>query len=285
MREIAAGGPRVVVLTADFTNPIVNGLAQEIGPVDYIVHMGGETHINRSIEDPEPFVMSNVLGTMHVLNFARSLPHCRSFLYFSTDEVFGPARDEDRFGPWARYHSSNPYAATKAGGEELAMAYANTYGLLVTATHCANIFGERQHPEKFLPLAINKILHDDVLMIHADSRGHPLRRQWVHAQAVADAVLFLLENASPCAKYNIVAGCEMNVLRLAERVAQVLGRPLRHEVVRADQRRPGYDVRYGIDGSALRMMGWRGGDDDFDGALRRTVEWYAEHPEWLEPAS
>src|SRR3989344_9376531 len=144
LRDIAAlDNKRVLVLGCDFSQSLSEGVRHEVGEVDYIVHMGAETHVDRSIENPEPFVMSNVVGTMHMLNFARSLPHLTWFVYFSTDEIFGPAEEGVSYKEWDRYNSANPYSATKAGGEELALAYANTYKLPIIITHTMNVFGER----------------------------------------------------------------------------------------------------------------------------------------------
>ena len=134
---------RVSVLTKDFSHPLEEGFIREIGNIDYILHLGAETHVDKSIENPEPFVVSNVLGTMRMLDFARTQKNLKKFLYFSTDEVFGPAPEGVFYKEWDRYNSSNPYAAAKAGGEELALAYANTYKVPVIITHTMNVFGER----------------------------------------------------------------------------------------------------------------------------------------------
>ncbi len=112
--------------------------------------------------------MSNVVGTMRILDLARKLPNIKKINYFSTDEVFGPAPEGTNYKEWDRYNSTNPYSATKAVGEELSLAYANTYGLPIFITHTMNVFGERQHPEKFIPMATNKILNNEKIFIHSD---------------------------------------------------------------------------------------------------------------------
>ena len=132
LRDIEAyRDDRVTVLSADFTQPLPDGIKQEIGAVDYIFHLGAESHVDNSIKNPEPFVVSNVVGTMHMLNFAREqneLGNLQCFFYFSTDEVFGPAPDGVEYGEEDRHNPTNPYSASKSGGEMLVKAYRNSYG-------------------------------------------------------------------------------------------------------------------------------------------------------------
>jgi dTDP-glucose 4,6-dehydratase len=254
-------------------------LAHEIGEVHAILHLGAESHVTNSIFNPEPFVRSNVLGTMNILDFARRLAPNAVFLYFSTDEVFGPARDEDSFGPWARYNSCNPYAATKAAGEELTLAYGNTYGIHVVVTHTMNCFGRRQHPEKFLPRCIGAILAGREVVIHTDASGRPPSRTWLHAANAADAVAFLVDHATPRSKWNITSPDELSVLDVAEGAAEILGKPL-WIVKQPATDRPGNDARYAADGSRLFAAGWKA-PVPFEEGFRETVLWYAEHPEWM----
>ena len=125
-------------------NPLIRS---EIGNVDYILHLAAGSHVDRSIDYPMEFVLDNVVGTCNILEFARTQENLKRFIYFSTDEVFGPAPEGIKYKENDRYNSTNPYSATKAGGEELAVAYENTYGLPIYITHTMNVFGERQHPE------------------------------------------------------------------------------------------------------------------------------------------
>ena len=112
------------------------------------------------------------------------------FYYFSTDEVFGPSDQQDKFIEWDRYNSKNPYSATKAGGEELTIAYSNTYGLPSLITHCSNVYGERQHFEKFIPNTIKKILNDDEIIIHTDSNNNPGSRYYIYNEDLSDTIFF-----------------------------------------------------------------------------------------------
>jgi len=273
---------RVQILGGDFTIPLTVGIKQEMGGVNYIVHMGAESHVDNSIRDPEPFVMSNVVGTMHMLNYAKELDSLEQFIYFSTDEVFGPAPEGHAYTEWERYDSGNPYAATKAGGEELALAYANTYKLPIAITHTMNLFGERQHPEKFIPLIINKVLAGETVTIHSSKdKKKAGSRFYIHCRNMADAVLFLLNNGQVMRdKFNIVGEKEVDNLTLAQLVADVVGKPLNYEMVDFHSQRPGHDLRYALDGTKMQELGWDV-PRHFEVSLEKTVRWMLDNPRWL----
>jgi len=272
---------RVLTLSTDFTKPIEDGLVKEIGNVNYIFHLGAETHVDRSIESPEPFVMTNVVGTMRLLDFAKDLNNLEWFVYFSTDEVFGPAPEGVYYKEWDRYNSTNPYAATKAGGEELVLAYANTYKLPAFITHTMNVFGERQHPEKFIPMTIKKVLKGERVIIHSDpTKTKPGSRHWIHARNVAAALLFLLNNAEQREKYNIVGEKEINNLEMAKLIAKVLNKELKYEMVDFHSSRPGHDLRYALDGKKLKEMEWKF-PIGFEQSLEKTIKWTLDNQKWL----
>lgn len=273
---------RVKVLTSNFTEPINEGLAEEIGSVDYIFHLGAETHVDRSIYDAEPFVLSNVLGTLRLLEFARTQKKLKKFFYFSTDEVFGPAPGNTAYKEWDRYNSGNPYAAAKAGGEELCLAFGNTHKVPIVITHCMNIFGERQHSEKYIPLVINKVLNGTKVLIHSDkNKKTPGSRFWIHARNVAAGIVFLIEKSNTQDKYNIVGEKEVNNLEMALFIAKVVGKPLNYELIDFHTSRPGHDLRYGLDGTKMHEMGWRL-PVNFEGSLEKTVTWFLNNKTWLE---
>ena len=275
---------RVFTLAIDFTKPIEACLEKEIGEVTYIVHMGAETHVDNSIINPEPFVLSNVVGTMHILDFARRQPKLRKMVYFSTDEIFGPAPEGVAYKEWDRYNSSNPYAATKAGGEELCLAYANTYKLPLLITHTMNAFGERQHPEKFIPLIIRKVLKGDKVTIHSNSsKTKAGSRFYIHCRNIASAVLFLLDKGELRDKYNIVGEKEVDNLQMAQFIAKILDKPLHYEMVDFHSTRPGHDLRYALDGSKLNQMGWKI-PKNFEDSLDKTIRWYlmGDNKKWIE---
>lgn len=287
LRDIGAdNNSRVKIFTHDISSPLSVGIKQEIGSVDYIVHMGAETHVDNSIVNAEPFVKSNVLGTMYMLEFAREIKP-EAFIYFSTDEVFGPAPEGVNYKEWDRYNSGNPYSASKAAGEELCLAYANTYKIPMIITHTMNVFGERQHPEKFIPIVIRKVLAGETVTIHANKdKTKAGSRFWIHARNVAAAMMFLLEKGldkEKATKYNIVGEKEVDNLSLAKLIASILGKELNYEMVDFHSSRPGHDLRYALDGSLMKSMGWTL-PINFEDSLKKSVMWTLEHEEWYKVA-
>jgi len=253
---------------------------------DYVWHLAASSHVDRSIEDPLSFAMDNVIGTVNLLDACRKI-NPKRIIYFSTDEVFGTAPDDVNYKEWDRYNSGNPYSASKAGGEEFALAYANTYKLPIIVTHAMNIFGERQHSEKFIPLVINKVLNDEEVTIHANAdKTKAGQRHYLHARNICNALLFLTEQGKCLngtdkqGKYNIVGDEEVDNLDLAQRIAQIIGKPLKYKMVDFHSSRPGHDLRYALDGSLIKEEGFYY-PKDFNESLRKTVEWYLDNPTWL----
>jgi len=271
---------RVNIFAADFTQEIKDGLLSEIGNIDYIVHMGAETHVDNSIGNAEPFVISNVVGTFRILELARKLSP-EKMLYFSTDEVFGDATRGEAFREWDRYNSKNPYAATKAGGEELCLAYANTYKVPVLISHTMNVFGERQHYEKFIPMIIRKVLAGDIVTIHSDpTKTVSGSRFYIHARNVANAVMFLLGKGNIRDKYNVVGEKEVSNLEMAQFIAQIIGKELKYKMVDFHSSRPGHDLRYALNGDKMKSMGWNI-PISFEDSLIKTVNWTLENKKWI----
>jgi dTDP-glucose 4,6-dehydratase len=270
---------RVSFFSVDITRPISIGVAQECKDVNVILHMAAETHVDNSITDPRSFVYSNVVGTLNILEFAREIEP-DTFVYFSTDEVYGPAYGQP-YKEWDRYNCTNPYSATKAGAEQLTLAFMNTYGLKGFIVNCMNIFGERQHPEKFIPLCIRRILKGKKIYIHGTpDKKESGSRFYIHARNVAAAVHWLLDKYKQRDKYNIVGEQEISNLVLAQTIANILGEKLNYEIVDFHSSRPGHDLRYALDGTYLRKIGYEIPVSIHD-SLRRTVEWTVQNPKWL----
>lgn len=276
---------RVTVLTHDLTTPFSEVFISKLPPIDYIFNVASESHVTRSISDPVPFIKNNVDLILNMLELARAIKPMK-FIQVSTDEVYGPSTIHDHV-EWDTHKPSSPYAASKAAQEDICFSYWRTYQIPVIITNTMNIFGERQDPEKFIPLVIKKILHNETLSVHAKD-GKPGTRKYLHARNQADALLFIANTIVPNiygestepSKYHVVGDIELDNLALAQKVASIVGRPLGHKLTDADEARPGHDLRYSMDGDKLRRAGWRA-PVDFEESLRRTVEWTMQHPEWL----
>lgn len=268
-------------------NPLVQS---QIGKVDFIFHLAAGSHVDRSIDYPMEFVMDNVVGTCNILEFARKQDNLKRFIYFSTDEVFGPAPEGIKYKENDRYNSTNPYSASKAGGEELAVAYENTYGLPIYITHTMNVFGERQHPEKYIPMCIRKARDGETITIHSDpTKTIPGSRHYIHAEDVADAVLFLAGKkfiettygGAKCPKFNIVGSEELNNLELAQIIAWAQDKPLIHELVDFHSSRPGHDLRYALDGTKMKELGWEPAKSVRE-RIADVTKWTLENSRWIE---
>lgn len=273
----------------DFRAPYPPSVVHALRSCRWIIHNGAETHVERSLHDPETFVASNVVGTLHTLEMARSLK-VGHFIYVSTDEVLGAAPDGVDFDELAQIRPSNPYAASKAGGEAVAFAYWKAFGLPVTVTRTMNLLGERQHSEKYIPMTIRKLMKAQPLTIHGDSQGRSGARKWLHARNQASALLFLLlREQSPLQQGSAlggtyhIAGEEHTNLEIAALIADEMGTDFAYEIVDFRRVRVGHDFRYSLDDSKLRALGWFP-PVPFEESLRRTVRWSIrpENAYWLE---
>lgn len=276
----AAGSPRMRFQYHDLRAPINDLLCDQLGSFDHILHLAAGTHIDRSIANPMEFVLDNVVATCNLLDFARKVG-CGKLINFSTDEVFGSARPGESFKEDDRYRSCNPYSATKAGAEELGIAYHNTYGVPVVTTHCMNVIGIRQHPEKMVPKTIAKLRDGEKVLIHATPNlMKSFSRCYIDAPQVADAVVFLMRHGVPGEKYNIVGDREMSNYTLARIIANAMGAELNYELVDGNKYRPGADLRYAMDGSKMAAMGWEPKTGIAD-AIEGITRWSLANPQWL----
>ena len=270
-------------------NPLVRS---EVGDVDYILHLAAGSHVDRSIDYPMEFVLDNVVGTCNILEFARTQKHnLERFVYFSTDEIFGPAPDGIKYKENDRYNSTNPYSATKAGGEELAVAFHNTYDLPIYITHTMNVFGERQHPEKFIPMCIKRARDGEVVTVHSDrTKTIAGSRHYIHAEDVASALLFLLDHKgefeptwgnAKCPKFNIVGSEELNNLELAQIIANAQSKELKYEMVDFHSSRPGHDLRYALSGDKMRELGWVPAKSVRE-RIAQVTQWTLANERWIK---
>jgi dTDP-glucose 4,6-dehydratase len=288
--------PRVRVLTHDLNAPFSEQSVARMGHITYVIAMASESHVARSIEDPVPFVLNNVNVILNTLELCRSVQPER-VIVISTDEVYGPEVNGKPHPEWDTILPSNPYSASKAAQEAIAIAYWRSFGVPVQIVNCMNLVGERQDPEKFLPMLIKRIASGQRVEIHG-SAGDIGTRHYLHARNLADGILFLLQNV-PAARwyahatgakgevlgqgpdrFNIVGPDRIDNLELAKMVAEITGRPLHYELVDFHTHQPGHDPHYGLDPGKMTAAGWTP-PVPFRESLERTVRWSLARPEWL----
>jgi dTDP-glucose 4,6-dehydratase len=250
--------------------------AQSVAPLveraDRVVHAAAESFVDRSIEDPRAFVLSNVLGTQVVLEACRQTQ--TPLVFVSTDEVYGsnegePFREDDRMRP------RNPYAASKAGADLLVHAYAVTYGVAAVTVRGTNAYGPRQHPEKAIPTFVMAALQGRALPVYGDGSN---RREWLYVRDFAAAIAAAMELGEPGGVYNVGGGTEMTNLELAERICALVG--VEPSLVSFVPDRPGHDLAYGLDWSRLAGLGWAPATGFGDG-MAITLAWYRDHRDWV----
>jgi len=279
---------RVHVVFHDLKAEINPLTSKKIGAINHVFHLAAGSHVDRSIDYPMEFVQDNVIGTVNLLEWARKHIMLEKFFYFSTDEVFGPAPNGIKYKEHDRYNSTNPYSASKAAAEEICVAYHNTYGVPVVITHTMNVFGERQHPEKFIPMVIRKVSQGEKVTIHSDpTRTIPGSRHYIHAKDVADGLMFIVNNlkdykvqneygGAKCPKFNLVGPEETDNLTLAKLVAEAQGKELKYELIDFHSSRPGHDLRYALDGGLLKELGWEP-KIKFSERIKQVVKWTLEN--------
>ena len=245
------------------------------GGADAIVNFAAESHVDRSILAAEPFVRTNVLGTVQVLEAARAAGPCR-VVHVSTDEVYGALGPDDApFTETTPLSPTSPYAASKAAADHLALAFARTYGQDVVVTRCSNNYGPYQFPEKLIPLMITNAVEGKRLPVYGDGRQV---RDWIHVADHCAGVLAALERGRAGEVYNFGARAERANLDIVSRIVVLTG--VAPALVEHVTDRPAHDRRYAMDPArAERELGWRPARS-FEEGLADTVRWYVEHEEW-----
>ncbi len=276
---------RVTFIWWDLKSEINGAVARAIGDVDYIWHLAASSHVDRSIADPMGFVMDNVVGTTNLLNFARTQKNLQLFINFSTDEVFGPVPQGRNSKESDPHRPSNPYAASKAAASSMGYAFHVTYKLPVITTHTMNIFGEKQYPEKLIPKCIRMVQEQKPMPIFAEWKNGKMEavgsRFWIHAKEIFNALLFITGKGKVGEFYNIIGmNDELTNLQVCQMVADAMGKKLIPDFVDYHSSRPGHDIRYALDGSKLKEMGWNPSMPVVE-SLAKTVNWTLQHPEWL----
>jgi len=252
-----------------------NLVAELVGQVDAVAHLAAESHVDRSLEDPGGFIQTEVHGTYVLLEAARK-HGIERFLHVSTDEVYGQSIGDQRFVETDQFQPRSPYSASKAGGELMAHAFAETYGLPVVIARPANNIGPRQHPEKAVPLFTTNALDDQPLPVYAE--GLQVRDR-LYVEDHCEALDLLLHGGEAGEAYNIAAGNERTNIEVAETILDLLEKP--KSLIRFIEDRPGHDQRYSMDSTKLHALGWQP-RHDFQSGLEKTVAWYRDNRWWWE---
>ena len=261
---------------------------------DVVMHLAAESHVDRSIDGPEEFIQTNVIGTLNMLEAARSYwqgqswPSTFRFHHVSTDEVFGSLPNDPKvlFTENTRYDPRSPYSASKASSDHLVRAWHETYGLPVVLTNCSNNYGPYHFPEKLIPVVILNALAGKPLPIYGNGSNI---RDWLYVEDHADALLLVLEKGRVGRNYNIGGENEFTNLELVQTLCEILDRlqPSDQgpyvELLTFVKDRPGHDARYAIDPSRIRdELGWRPSVTLEEG-LEKTVRWYLDNEDWWKP--
>lgn len=280
---------RVNIFHADLISDISPRLVEKIGKIDYIWHLAAESHVDRSIDYPRHFIENNTSATVTIMELARVLKP-EVVIQISTDEVYGPAPKGTNFKEWSPIVPSNPYSASKACQEAVAISYWRTYSVPLIITNTMNLVGERQDSEKFVPMVISRVMAGKHVTIHGNENEIG-SRFYLHARNHADALLYITNKLPPHLfdrglhdkpdRYNIRGEQEIDNFDMAQMLAHIIGKPLKYELVDFHRSRPGHDPRYALDDMKLRSLGWTPPVPLYD-SLVKTVDWTRRHPEWLK---
>jgi dTDP-glucose 4,6-dehydratase len=255
---------------------LVNNLVSEN---DAIVHYAAESHNDNSLDNPRPFVDTNIIGTYTILEAVRKFG--KRLHHISTDEVYGDLELDDpaKFTEKTPYNPSSPYSSTKAGSDLLVRAWIRSFGVKATISNCSNNYGPYQHVEKFIPRQITEVLEGRRPKLYGDGKNV---RDWVHTEDHSSAVLTILEKGIGGETYLIGADGEKDNKSVVELILTTLGQPADAYDHVTD--RPGHDMRYAIDSTKLRtQLGWQPKYTDFEAGLKDTIEWYKQNEDWWKP--
>lgn len=258
----------------------------ERNDITAIIHLAAETHVDRSILEPSPFVTTNVVGTFNLLDLARRASDRHAdfrFHHVSTDEVFGPTNENESFDELGSYRPSSPYAASKAAADHLVRSYHVTYGLNTVTSNCSNNYGPYQFPEKLIPLTILNAKRGEPLPVYGDGKHV---RDWLYVEDHCEALDLVFHRGRSGATYNVAGDAQLENIELVRRLCRVMDEALggepRERLIRFVKDRPGHDRRYAINTSLIKSeLGWAATHTIADG-LRQTVQWYLKNEKWLD---
>ncbi|HEX9816818.1 MAG TPA: dTDP-glucose 4,6-dehydratase [Candidatus Thermoplasmatota archaeon] len=261
----------------DITNAAM--VEKAMKDIEVVVHFAAESHVDRSIEGPQVFLHTNVIGTGVLLEAARRRD-VKRFHHVSTDEVFGdlPLDSSTKFNEHTAYHPHSPYAASKAGSDHIVRAYGRTYGLKFTVTNGSNNFGPYQHPEKVMPRFITNLILGQKMPVYGTGKNV---RDWLHVRDYCAAIDLVLAKGHLGETYCVGGGIEVDTTTLARKIASTFGKG--DDVIEFVKDRPGHDLRYAIDSSKIRNeLGWKPAHP-FEASLKQTVDWYKANEAWWRP--
>lgn len=280
---------RVDIMRHDLNAPLTERQIEKIGYIDYIINLASLSDVQDSIDDPVPFVRNNVELMMNILEYAKVVKP-KVFLHFSTDEVYGPAEIDKGHPEWDTVLPSNPYAASKACQEAIAISYWRTFGVPLIITNTMNNFGEMQSPSKYPAMIQKRLEAGQKVTVHAASDGQIGTRYYLHSRNAADAVLFILNNVPPHLhapgeidrpdRFNIVGDKQVSNLELAQVIAKLMGKELIYELVDFHSKQPGHDLHYGLNGEKLASLGWKS-PMSFEESLNTVIKWQAVNKDWM----
>jgi dTDP-glucose 4,6-dehydratase len=280
--------PNHIFVKGDIVNREEIATALREYEITDIIHLAAESHVDRSIEGPMPFVMTNVVGTVNLMHEARA--HWQTneghvFYHVSTDEVYGSLGEEGFFTEETPYDPRSPYSASKAASDHFVNAYYHTYGLQVKRSNCSNNYGSHHHPEKLIPLMINNILNKKPLPVYGNGANV---RDWLWVEDHARAIDLIFHEGAIGCNYNIGGWNEWKNIDLVHELCTIMDEKLGRKpgesagLITYVKDRAGHDQRYAIDASKLdRELGWKP-SITFEEGLRRTVQWYLDNPEWVK---
>ncbi|WP_286754046.1 MULTISPECIES: dTDP-glucose 4,6-dehydratase [Sphingobacterium] len=281
--------PNYTFVKADIIDQqAVSAIFQEYNP-DGIIHLAAESHVDRSIVDPMAFVMTNVIGTVNLLNAAREIwkdnQDGKRFHHVSTDEVFGALGDTGFFTEETKYDPHSPYSASKASSDHFVRAYHDTYGLPIVLTNCSNNYGPNHFPEKLIPLCIHNILNHKSLPVYGDGK---YTRDWLYVIDHAKAIDLVFHEGKNGDSYNVGGFNEWQnidlIKELCKQMDEKLGRAAgtSAQLITFVKDRPGHDLRYAIDATKINQeLGWKP-SVTFEEGLSRTIDWFLANQEWLD---
>ncbi|WNM24905.1 dTDP-glucose 4,6-dehydratase [Demequina capsici] len=269
---------RFTFVKGDITDvAVVDALVKD---ADAVVHYAAESHNDNSLDNPFPFVHTNLIGTYTLLEAVRK--HGKRYHHISTDEVYGDLELDDpaKFTETTPYNPSSPYSSTKAGSDLLVRAWVRSFGVQATISNCSNNYGPYQHVEKFIPRQITNVIRGIRPKLYGAGENV---RDWIHADDHSSAVLTILEKGTIGETYLIGADGEKNNKDVVELILTLMGQPADAYDHVTD--RPGHDMRYAIDSTRLRTeLGWAPSFQDFESGMKATIDWYRAHEAWWAPA-